>query len=99
MKDSESRSSLADLCRDRMLCLDGFVEQQMAQTGIVGLAAAIILDRKLVWLQGYGFALPSPDSAEHARAFLRAQAFGTHMLSGSRHGALRAIDNSVIVAE
>ena len=36
--------------------LDGFVEQQMAQTGIVGLAAAIILDRKVVWMQGYGFA-------------------------------------------
>lgn len=36
--------------------LDGFVEQQMAQTGIVGLAGAIILDREVVWMRGYGFA-------------------------------------------
>jgi CubicO group peptidase (beta-lactamase class C family) len=36
--------------------LDRFVEQQMDETGIVGLGAAILVDRKVVWTRGYGFA-------------------------------------------
>lgn len=36
--------------------LDLRIEQQMAQAGIVGLAAAIIVDRKVAWMKGFGFA-------------------------------------------
>ena len=36
--------------------LDAFVEAQMAEAGIMGLGAAVIVDRKVVWTKGYGFA-------------------------------------------
>ena len=36
--------------------IDRVIEGRMQETGLVGLGAAIILDRKLVWSRGYGFA-------------------------------------------
>ena len=36
--------------------LDRLIEQRMEEAGLVGLGAAIIIDRKLVWSRGYGFA-------------------------------------------
>ena len=36
--------------------LDMFIEKNMEETGIVGLSAAIIVDNKVVWLKGYGYA-------------------------------------------
>ncbi len=36
--------------------LDNIVEQQMTETGMVGVGAAIIVNRKVVWAKGYGFA-------------------------------------------
>lgn len=36
--------------------LDGRILQHMQEAGIAGLGAAIIVDRKVVWSQGYGFA-------------------------------------------
>lgn len=36
--------------------LDSFIAQRMDETGIVGLGAAILVDRKVVWMKGYGFA-------------------------------------------
>lgn len=36
--------------------IDAFVEKQMHELNIVGMGAAIILDKKLVWAQGYGYA-------------------------------------------
>ncbi len=36
--------------------IDAFIEKQMAEAGIVGLAASIVVDRKVVWMKGYGFA-------------------------------------------
>jgi CubicO group peptidase (beta-lactamase class C family) len=36
--------------------VDSFIQQTMRKTGIVGLGAAIIVDRKIVWSQAYGFA-------------------------------------------
>jgi CubicO group peptidase (beta-lactamase class C family) len=36
--------------------LDGFIMQRMDEAGIVGLGAAIIVDKRVVWSQGYGFA-------------------------------------------
>jgi CubicO group peptidase (beta-lactamase class C family) len=40
--------------------LDGVVAAKMAEVGIMGLAAAVIVDREVVWSKGYGF-------ADHAR--------------------------------
>lgn len=36
--------------------MDRIILQRMDESGIVGLGAAIIVDRKLVWANGYGFA-------------------------------------------
>jgi CubicO group peptidase (beta-lactamase class C family) len=36
--------------------IDKFVEEQMKELGIVGMGAAIIIDKKLAWTQGYGYA-------------------------------------------
>ena len=36
--------------------LDSFIQQTMRKTGIVGLGAAIIVDKKIVWTKGYGYA-------------------------------------------
>ncbi|HKI03677.1 MAG TPA: serine hydrolase domain-containing protein [Thermoanaerobaculia bacterium] len=44
--------------------LDSLVTAQMADAGIVGLAAAVIVDRQVVWMKGYGFA-----DWQHTRPF------------------------------
>src|SRR5687768_10839092 len=44
--------------------LDTMIEQRMQDAGIVGLGAAIIVDRKVAWTKGYGFA-----DKEHAVPF------------------------------
>lgn len=36
--------------------LDSFIAQRMEESGVVGLGAAIIVDKKVVWMKGYGFA-------------------------------------------
>ncbi len=36
--------------------IDAVVEQRMSDAGMVGLGAAIIVDKKVVWMKGYGFA-------------------------------------------
>jgi CubicO group peptidase (beta-lactamase class C family) len=36
--------------------LDALVTAQMAEAGIVGLSAAVIVDKQVVWMKGYGFA-------------------------------------------
>lgn len=36
--------------------IDSFIESKMNETGIVGISAAIIIDKKLVWTNGYGYA-------------------------------------------
>lgn len=36
--------------------IDGIIEQQMSEVGMVGVGAAIIVDQKVVWTKGYGFA-------------------------------------------
>lgn len=36
--------------------IDSLIEKKMDQAGIVGIGAAIIIDKKLVWTNGYGFA-------------------------------------------
>lgn len=44
--------------------LDGVVDQRMKEAGIVGLGAAIIVNQKVAWTKGYGFA-----DKEHATPF------------------------------
>jgi CubicO group peptidase (beta-lactamase class C family) len=36
--------------------IDSFIEQRMTESGIVGLGAAIIVNKKVVWMKGYGYA-------------------------------------------
>ena len=36
--------------------LDAFIAQKMDEAGIMGLGAAVIVDDKVVWMKGYGFA-------------------------------------------
>lgn len=36
--------------------IDELIEAKLKETGIVGLSAAIIVDKKLVWTKGYGYA-------------------------------------------
>jgi len=36
--------------------IDRIIKQQMSEVGMMGLAAAIIVDKKVVWMKGYGFA-------------------------------------------
>lgn len=42
--------------RNTMDSIDRFIEKKMKDSGIVGLAAAIIVHNKLVWTKGYGYA-------------------------------------------
>jgi CubicO group peptidase (beta-lactamase class C family) len=41
---------------DAGAALDRIVAQRMEETGMVGLGAAILVDRRVVWMKGYGFA-------------------------------------------
>lgn len=36
--------------------LDGFIEEKLKESGMVGLGAAIIVNKELVWIKGYGYA-------------------------------------------
>lgn len=36
--------------------IDSIIENKMAKTGMVGISAAIIINKKLVWQKGYGYA-------------------------------------------
>ncbi|TCC90097.1 class A beta-lactamase-related serine hydrolase [Pedobacter frigiditerrae] len=36
--------------------IDSFIESKMNETGIVGIGASIIVDKKVVWTNGYGYA-------------------------------------------
>lgn len=36
--------------------LDSFITENMKESGIVGLGAAIIVDKEIVWMKGYGYA-------------------------------------------
>jgi CubicO group peptidase (beta-lactamase class C family) len=36
--------------------IDGFLRKRMNESGIVGLSAAVIVDKKIIWSNGYGYA-------------------------------------------
>jgi len=47
---------LATVTSETKISIDSFIEQKMKETGIVGLGASIIVDKKFVWAKGYGYA-------------------------------------------
>ena len=49
---TETRTAL----QDRTAALDRVITTQMAKANVMGLAAAVIVDRQVVWMAGYGFA-------------------------------------------
>ena len=42
--------------QNTMSSIDTFIERKMKESGIVGLGAALIVDKKIVWSKGYGYA-------------------------------------------
>jgi CubicO group peptidase (beta-lactamase class C family) len=42
--------------REIMHPIDSFIEKKMAESGMVGVGAAIIINKELRWMKGYGFA-------------------------------------------
>ena len=39
-----------------MITIDTFIQRKMKETGIVGIGAVIIIDKRVVWTNGYGYA-------------------------------------------
>lgn len=73
--------------------LDSLVEQSMREAGIVGVGAAIIVDRQLVWSKGYGFA----DKAS-ARPFTPDTMMNIGSISKTFTGVamMRAVDDGLL---
>lgn len=42
--------------KDPATSIDQIIEQKVAESGIVGIGAAVIVDKKLVWSKGFGYA-------------------------------------------
>ncbi len=42
--------------REIMHPIDSFIEKKMGESGMVGVGAAIIINKELTWIKGYGFA-------------------------------------------
>ena len=42
--------------QNTMSSIDTFIERRMKESGIVGLGAALIVNKKIVWSKGYGYA-------------------------------------------
>ena len=55
-----SQESIAQLAKQRiqdiMNPIDTFIEKRMKEAGMVGIGAAIIIDNKVVWSKGFGYA-------------------------------------------
>lgn len=79
--------------------VDDAIHQQMRDAGIVGMGAAIILDKQIVWSKGYGFAdrergLPfTPDTIMNVGSIAKT-VLGVAMLQAVEDGTL-ALDEDV----
>ena len=62
--------------------MDQAIEAQMAKAKIVGVGAAIIVDKRVVWTKGYGFA-----DREHGRPFTPDTAMNVGSISKTMTGA------------
>jgi len=56
IKDDLTINSKDRLVDSLLKPLDSLITQKMDESGIVGLGAAIIVDKKLVWIKGFGYA-------------------------------------------
>lgn len=54
-EDILSKTDTIEL-QDLMKPIDSFISRKMDESGIVGLGAAIIVNKELVWMKGYGYA-------------------------------------------
>ena len=45
-----------NVIQNTLNALDTFIERKIKEAGIVGIGAAIIIDKKIVWSKGYGYA-------------------------------------------
>jgi CubicO group peptidase (beta-lactamase class C family) len=48
--------NLPSVTADTKASIDSFIEKKMNETGMVGIGAAIILNKKLIWMKEYGYA-------------------------------------------
>lgn len=59
-KDSKKEESIttskASLVDSIMKPIDGFITKKMDESGIVGLGAAVFVNKELVWMKGFGYA-------------------------------------------
>ncbi|MGD1317828.1 serine hydrolase domain-containing protein [Chryseobacterium sp. 2R14A] len=51
-----SAQTKTNIKNDEKHSIDSLIQKKMDQAGIVGIGAAIIIDKKLVWTNGYGYA-------------------------------------------
>lgn len=52
---THAQEALSQTAKNTTL-IDSIIEQKMNESGIVGLSAAVIVNKKLVWAKGYGYA-------------------------------------------
>lgn len=69
--------------------IDSIIRKRMAESGIVGLGAAIIIDKKVVWKKGYGFS-----DQENGTAFTTSTLMNIASVSKTVTGAclMRAVE-------
>ena len=84
------RSSAPDGAVDAM---NRAIEAHMAEARIVGVGAAILVDKRVVWTQGYGFA-----DREHGRAFTPDTAMNVGSISKTITGValMRAVQDGTL---
>ncbi|MDQ0593613.1 CubicO group peptidase (beta-lactamase class C family) [Chryseobacterium ginsenosidimutans] len=51
-----SAQTITDIKNDKNKSIDSLIKKKMNEAGIVGIGAAIIINKKLVWKHGYGYA-------------------------------------------
>lgn len=78
---AQSKAKTADI--------DSIIRKRMAESGIVGLGAAIIIDKKVVWKKGYGFS-----DQENGTAFATSTLMNIASVSKTVTGAclMRAVE-------
>ena len=70
--------------------MDQAIESQMAKAKIVGVGAAIIVDKRVAWTKGYGFA-----DKEHGRPFTADTVMNIGSISKTITGAALMVDGGM----
>jgi CubicO group peptidase (beta-lactamase class C family) len=73
--------------------IDSFIESKMLETGIVGIGASIIIDKKVVWTNGYGYA-----NKENKISFTPATIMNTASISKTFTGVciMKAVEEGIV---